>query len=361
MKKVFQIYMLILLLASSVMVAQQDSAPKVFLITLDGVRWQDVFTGIDTVLLHSQYTQDKDFLEEKFVGKSIKENRTLLMPFFWNTIVKEGQLHGDRNKGSKVNLTNKMVFSYPGYNEILTGKADDENITSNNKIYNQNKTILELVNSTDGYKGKVAAFASWDVFPFIINDKRSGVPVNSGYMNATGNLSEREEFLNEIQRQAPVIWESVRLDVFTHHYAKEFIKKNHPELVYISYGETDDFAHAGLFDMYIKSLNNTDALISDLWQYVQNDKFYKDNTYFIITTDHGRGKGTEETSKWTGHGEDVEGANQTWMAILGPNVRAIGEAGEEQLFTDQIAPTIMEVLDFKIDKNKMPGAVLNLK
>jgi len=113
--------------------------------------------------------------------------------------------------------------------------------------------------------------------------------------------------------------------------------------------------------LYTKSLNNTDALIADLWQYVQNDRFYKDNTYFIITTDHGRGKGTEETSKWTGHGEDVEEANQTWMAILGPNVKAIGEAGEEQLFTNQIAPTIMGILDFKIDKNKMPGEVLNLK
>lgn len=361
MKNVFQFSMLTILLASSIIVAQQNKTPKVFLITLDGVRWQDVFTGIDTVLLNSPYTQDKDFLEGTFVGKSIEENRALLMPFFWSTIAKEGQLHGNRNKQSKMNLTNTMVFSYPGYNEILTGKADDENITSNDKIYNQNKTVLELVNSVGDYKGKIAAFGSWDVFPFIVNDKRSGVPVNAGYMKAIGDLSEREQFLNEIQRQAPVIWESVRLDVFTHHFAKEYIKKNHPELVYISYGETDDFAHAGLFDLYIKSLKNTDDLIKDLWEYVQKDSFYKDNTYFIITTDHGRGKGTQENSKWTDHGNDVKGANQTWMAILGPNVKAIGEAGEEQLFTNQIAPTIMEILDFQLDENKMPGEVLNLK
>jgi len=45
-----------------------------------------------------------------------------------------------------MNLTNNHWFSYPGYNEILTGKADDDRISSNNKIPNPNKTILELVN-----------------------------------------------------------------------------------------------------------------------------------------------------------------------------------------------------------------------
>ena len=361
MKTLLKISIVMVLLISMSMEAQQDKNPNVFLITLDGVRWQDVFTGMDTVLLNSAYTQDKDVLTRKFVGSSEAENREMLMPFFWNTIAKEGQLHGNRNRGSKVDLTNKMLFSYPGYNEILTGRADDENIVSNDKNYNKNVTILETTNSSDGYKGKVAAFGSWDVFPFIINDKRSGVLVNAGYMDAKGDLNEREKFLNETQRQAPVIWESVRLDVFTHHFAKEYVKKNHPKLVYLSYGETDDFAHEGMFDFYMKSLQNTDALIADLWNYVQNDPFYKNNTYFFITTDHGRGKGIEEVSKWTSHGIDVAGAEQTWLAILGPDVTASGEASNEQLYTTQIAPTVAKTLNIKIDSNKMPANSIDFK
>jgi hypothetical protein len=342
--------------------AQQKAKKQanVFLITLDGVRWQDVFTGIDPVLLNSPYAQDKELLTKKFVGNSAEENRTLLMPFFWNTIAKEGQLHGNRNKDSKLNLTNKMAFSYPGYNEILTGKADDENVDSNDKVYNRNVTLLEKANNSEDYKGKVAAFASWDVFPYIINDKRSGVPVNAGYMDAKGDLNEKEKFLNEIQRQAPIIWEGVRLHVFTHHFAKEYIKKNHPKLVYISYGETDDFAHAGFFDLYTKSMHNTDALIEDLWNYVQNDPFYKNNSYFIITTDHGRGTGVEKDSKWTDHGNDVKGADQTWMAVLGPNVKATGEAKEEQLYTNQIAATVLEVLDSKLKDAEMKGNAVEI-
>ena len=110
-----------------------------------------------------------------------------------------GQIHGNRNLGSKVDLTNTLWFSYPGYNEILSGKADDERIDSNDKIPNPNKTVLEIANNDARYKDKVAAFGSWDVFPYIINDKRSGIPVNAGYMNAEGDLNDREVFLNEMQ------------------------------------------------------------------------------------------------------------------------------------------------------------------
>ncbi|WP_405410315.1 phosphoglyceromutase [Maribacter sp. Asnod1-A12] len=360
MNSLLKIGVIFILLCSISLEAQHDKKPNVFLITLDGVRWQEVFMGMDTNLLNSAYTQDKDWLARNFMGNSQVENRKMLMPFFWNTIVKVGRLHGNRNKESKVDLTNKMLFSYPGYNEILTGMPDDENIDSNEKKYNKNKTILEIANNSDIYKGKVAAFASWDVFPYIINDKRSNVPVNAGYMNAEGDLNEKEMFLNEIQRQAPVIWESVRLDAFTHHFAKEYVQKNHPKLVYISYGETDDFAHEGLFDLYMKSLHNTDELIADLWSYVQSDPFYKDNTYFIITTDHGRGEGSREDSEWTSHGADVKGAEHTWLAILGPNVNSVGEATNEQLYTNQIAPTVTKILNLKTDKEKMPAKVLEL-
>ncbi|APQ19339.1 alkaline phosphatase family protein [Maribacter hydrothermalis] len=360
MKTLHKLVLATLILTSLTSKGQQEKNPNVFLITLDGVRWQDVFTGIDTNLLNSNYTHNKELLISKYVGKSEEENRKMLMPFFWNTIAKEGQLHGNRTKGSTVDLTNKMLFSYPGYNEILTGKADDEHINSNDKNYNKNVTLLETANASELYRGKVAAFASWDVFPFIINDKRSGVPVNAGYMDAVGALNEKEKFLNEIQRQAPIIWESVRLDVFTHHFAKEYIQKEHPKLVYIAYGETDDFAHEGAFDFYMKSLQNTDALIADLWEYVQNDTFYKDNTYFIITTDHGRGDGVAESSKWTSHGADVQGAEHTWLAIIGPGISKKGEVSNEQLFTNQVAPTVAEILKLETNATNTPAKPLEL-
>ena len=237
------------------------------------------------------------------------------MPFLWKEILKMGQIHGNRNLGSKVDLTNKMWFSYPGYNEILTGKADDARINSNDKIPNPNTTILEVANNDPRYKGKVAAFGSWDVFPYIVNEERSGVTVNAGFELATGNnLTEREKFLNELQPRVPSPWGTVRLDAFTHYYALEHMKKEHPELVYIAYGETDDFAHDGDYEAYLKSANTTDALINEVWEFTQNDPFYKDNTLFIISTDHGRG--TDPLESWKSHGSEVHDAGGVWIVFV---------------------------------------------
>lgn len=354
-------FIISLLLFSITVKSQKSKTPKVFLITLDGLRWQELFTGADSLLVgNKEYVNNVAALKTEFWRTTAKERRKALMPFIWSNVVKMGQIHGNRGKNSKVDLTNKMWFSYPGYNEILTGKADDTNITSNSKVDNPNKTVLEILNNKPLYKGKVAAFGSWDVFPFIINEKRSGVPVNAGFKKAVGNsLTEKETFLNKLQEQTPSPWESVRLDVFTHNYALEYIKKEHPEVVYISYGETDDFAHDGEYDAYLKSAKNTDALIEELWNYTQNDSFYKDNTVFLITTDHGRG--TKPLDTWKHHGNKIEGAGQVWFIAFGKDVNYLGEiTKQEQLYSNQIAPTVLKILGINTYEKKMPGKFIKL-
>ncbi|MBA4746008.1 MAG: phosphoglyceromutase [Muricauda sp.] len=336
--------------------AQNEADTKVILITLDGFRWQELFTGADSLLIDNKdYVHDAGMLKKAFWRDTPEERRVALMPFFWNQVEKMGQIHGNRNLGSKVNLTNSMWFSYPGYNEILTGTADDDNIRSNDKIPNPNITILERYNNTPEGKGKVAAFGSWDVFPFIINEERSGIPVNAGFEAATENLNEREKFLNQLQEQIPSPWGSVRLDAFTHHYALEHMKKEHPKLVYISYGETDDFAHDGDYQAYLKSANNTDGLIKEIWEFTQQDEFYKDQTVFIITTDHGRG--TEPLDTWRSHGSNIKGAGAVWVIVFGKGVKPKGEIDrEEQLYSNQLAPTILQYMRIPFPKgiNRIP-------
>ncbi|MER3319241.1 MAG: phosphoglyceromutase [Allomuricauda sp.] len=330
--------------------AQNAEDTKVILITLDGFRWQELFTGADSLLIgNKDYVHNADMLKKAFWRETPEERREALLPFFWGQVEKMGQIHGNRKLGSKVNLTNSMWFSYPGYNEILTGTADDERITSNDKIPNPNTTILERFNNSPKGKGKVAAFGSWDVFPFIINEERSGVPVNAGFEAASENLNEREKFLNQLQEQIPSPWGSVRLDAFTHHYALEHMKKQHPKLVYISYGETDDFAHDGDYQAYLKSAHNTDSLIKEIWEFTQQDDFYKGQTVFIITTDHGRG--TQPLDTWRSHGSDIKGAGAVWMVAFGKNVKPLGEVNQqEQLYSNQFAPTILKLLGMPIKK-----------
>lgn len=332
---------------------KNDNSQKVFLLMLDGLRWQELFTGADSLLItKKEYTNDRDFLAKKYWRTSPIERRKELMPFFWNTIASEGQIYGNRKYGNKVNLTNNHWFSYPGYSEILCGFADDKHINSNNKKNNHNLTILELINQQPDFKDKVGAFGSWDVFPYIINEDRAGFYVNAGYRVAKGNnLTENEKQLNRLQKQAVRVWESVRQDVFTHNYAFEFIKKNHPKLMFISYGETDDFAHDGDYTHYLLAAENTDAMIKELWDYCQSNPYYKDKTTFIITTDHGRG--TQPLDTWRSHGNKIINSGETWIATIGPNIKVKGEVKEkEQLHNSQIAATIQKILGVKVLSEK---------
>jgi hypothetical protein len=346
----------VLFMLVSVVFGQQTSKTKVVLITLDGFRWQELFQGADSLLIaHPDYTKDSASLKKRFWRTTIEERRTALMPFFWNEVVKMGQMLGNRSIGSRFDLTNKLLFSYPGYNEILSGFADDQRITSNDKFNNPNQTVLEIVNNHPKHKGKVAAFGSWDVFDFIVNEERSGIPVNSGFEPAKGDsLTSRERFLNEIQLKIPSPWGSVRLDAFTHYYALEYMKKKHPDLIYIAYGETDDFAHDGSYEDYLLSANRTDAMIKEIWEFTQKDPYYQSNTQFIITTDHGRG--TQPLDTWRNHGSDVPNANQVWCLTFGSGVIPLGEVKNGSYFSTQIAPSILKALQIVKDKNKMKAS-----
>jgi hypothetical protein len=245
--------------------AQKLRTENVILITLDGFRWQELFTGADSTFMRQQTHLKDSEIKTKFWRDDPGERRRVLLPFFWNTIGTQGQLYGNRNVGCNVNVSNNQLFSYPGYNEILAGKADNERVTSNDKFYNPNVNVLEFLNSKPAFKGKVAAFTSWDVFPYIINDKRSGVYVSTGNQRLQStNLTEREKLLNQLINSVPNPLGDVRLDAFTFYYGLEYIKKRKPRVVYFAFDETDDFAHAGEYAAYLNSANYTDRFIGEL-------------------------------------------------------------------------------------------------
>ncbi len=337
--------------------AQKLKTENVFLITLDGLRWQELYGGADSTLISDEdYVKNIDELNSRFWSNDQEERKMKLMPFFWSEIAKNGQLYGNRWKQSMVNCTNQMWFSYPGYNEILTGFADDQNIDSNKKIPNPNQTVLELIQNQENFRDKVAAFGSWDVFPYIINEERSGIPVNAGFEKSNDQpLTEREVFLNKLQDEIPSPWGGVRLDAFTHHFAMEYLQKHQPRLLYIAYGETDDFAHDGRYDHYLKSTHQTDAFIKSLWDYVQSNDKYKNKTTLIITTDHGRGTYPKET--WKSHGTKIKEADQIWLAALGPDTKALGDEIKGQFYQNQVAATVAEILGFKLDSQKAGKAI----
>jgi hypothetical protein len=342
MKKIFFLLLLISFLSAA---GQQGKTENVIVITLDGFRWQELFNGADSTLIHHQkYTEDIKNMKEKFWAESADDRRKKLLPFTWNVIAQKGQLYGNRHFSNYVNNANPYWFSYPGYNEIFTGYPDTA-VNSNDKIPNKNETVLEFLNKQPQFKGKIAAFTSWDVFPYIFNEPRSGIYVNSGF-EKTESAKPALNLLNEMQQTTyRMLGDGVRPDLLTYYAAKEYLKEKRPRVLYIGFDETDDFAHGGKYDLYLQAAHMTDKLIADLWNYLQSQPVYKDKTTMIITTDHGRGDKNKD--QWKDHGQKVEEASEIWIAVIGPDTAPAGEVKTAgQLYQRQIASTIAGFLGF---------------
>jgi hypothetical protein len=327
------------LMACFAITAQDPAkAENIFIITTDGFRWQEIFNGADSSLISNpKFVEDTSLIRQLYWDSDLEIRRRKLMPFFWNVIAEKGQLYGNRGFGNKVNVKNFYKISYPGYNEIFTGTTDP-GIIINLPRNNKNTNILEYLNNTAEYRGKVAAFSSWNLFPYIFNKDRRTFTLNSGYTVLPNEDADTSlQIINKIQQNV-VHKSNTRYDWLTYFTAREYVEKYHPRIVFIGLGETDEFAHQGRYDLYLQQASAIDKMIGDLWYYTQTHPFYKNKTSFIITTDHGRGN-TE--SSWVTHSLLTRGSGETWLAMIGNGITSTGELKTvQQTYQKQLASTI---------------------
>jgi hypothetical protein len=269
-------------LALALAVALAASPPRaenVVVVTIDGVRCEEVFGP----------------------------GREALLPFVWGVMARRGQLLGDEARGSRLRVSNGRNVSYPGYSELLTGVVDPS-IRNNDRIVNPNPNVLEWLDAQPDLRGRVAAFGSWSALPLILGGERSRLRVVAGTKD----------------------------DARTEDAALEDVRARAPRVVYVMLGETDDQAHQGERERYLDAIHRADAFLARLWALVQELPAYRGRTALLVTTDHGRGRGDD----WTKHGKDVPGSDRIWLAALGPGVPALGDRAGAEGVEAQVAATV---------------------
>jgi hypothetical protein len=215
-----------------------------------------------------------------------------------------------------------MWFSYPGYNEMSTGIAD-ERIDSNEYGPNPNVTVFEWLNTRPGFAGKVEVFATWAAFADIFNGARSKLPIRSGATLVDPlDRSPRGLLLRELYETTTRLEGQDPYDSFVHVVVREHLKTKTPRVMFIGYGDTDIFQHMGRYDSFLDTARSFDGYMAELWAQIQSTPFYKDQTTLIISTDHGRGSGAED---WKNHGTGQPGSENIWIAVIGPDTPALGE------------------------------------
>jgi len=316
-------------LLTSVAAAGADPDPRyVVLVTLDGVRVQELFGGMDPVLANATEAQsgiyDAEVTRKRWWRESPEARREALMPFFWKTLAPAGVVYGNQAKGSKVTVRNDQWFSYPGYSEILTGEAQPE-VKSNDFVRYPHKTVLEHARETLALKDTdVAQIGSWDGFKFAASSKDGAFFMSGARDPIPAEFSSPEmDLYNGLRQQIQQLWEESSNDVLSYRIAKEYLLKHKPRLIWIGLGQSDDWAHARRYDLVLDYLHLADSLLADLWQTIQSMEPYRGRTTLIVTTDHGRGR---TPADWAEHEYGIQGCQDIWIAIMGPDTPAIGEA-----------------------------------
>src|SRR5690242_13322812 len=83
---------------------------NVLLVTFDGLRWQELFTGADESFINKEFSGVKRIEEthDRFWRPTPEERRRVLLPFFWSKIAVEGRVYGNPEQESVARVSNGM-------------------------------------------------------------------------------------------------------------------------------------------------------------------------------------------------------------------------------------------------------------
>lgn len=263
--------------------ADPAKVSRVIYVTLDGVRWQDVFS------------------EQTY------------FPKLWKNAGKfNGIFYGMPNTNIKME-TASIPVSLPSYQSQMAGVVQpcDGNECGRIKV----ETVIENIKrSLNLAKKNVATFSSWPE----INDAAESV-FGATYAN-TGNfpVGDPDTHLPDAVMVNLNIKQMVdhpsgfdRYDKYTFAQAMHYLEKYQPRFLWISLDDADEAAHEGDLQRYHQALSFYDDALDQLLNFLVAVHLDQE-TLVIITTDHGRGDG----DNWKHHGTQYPESKQTWAWVM---------------------------------------------
>ena len=144
----------------------------------------------------------------------------------------------------------------------------------------------------------------------------------------------------------PMVNAEDRDDKETLQMAYSLISEYHPRLALIHFRGPDMYGHANDWDNYLRSITETDQFTYDVWQFLQNDQFYKDVTTLLVTNDHGRHTDGNRDG-FVGHGDFCEGCMHINLYAAGPDFNSNMMANQPREIVD-VASTVATLMDFEL-------------
>jgi hypothetical protein len=130
---------------------------------------------------------------------------------------------------------------------------------------------------------------------------------------------------------------------------KKVMRVHKPRVVLFNITSAD-IAHGSSWAKYIAAIRRSDEITHEIWEFIQQSPYYKDNTYLFVTPDH------ERNRFFMQHTEDTyENSAHVWTYIYGPDI-VQGQRVDRETDHIDICTTLAHILG--IDATYSKGEVL---
>jgi hypothetical protein len=312
---------------------------RVILITIDGVRAEDVFDGADPALRPGAP-----------VGHLTRPEA--VMPRTFRLAARRGvALGADRPGCGVVRTASGANVSLPGYLEIFTGRKTR---CRDNKCAPTDRATL-FDEAAQAGLWPVASIGSWEILDHAVSDGSANVlvaegtqrwpgprPVMGGHMEELVSAGERSESYPGYGKYRP--------DVHTAAIALEYLRTAVPTVLHVGLGDADEWGHRDDYSAYLQAIGKTDTFIGQVADTLDSMGELGQRTTVLITTDHGRNQDFRH------HAAYSPTAARTFVIAFGARVPARGVVCSSRDVTlADIAPTIREILGLARDTSPEAG------
>jgi hypothetical protein len=290
----------------------------VVIVTIDGVRWHEVFEGVDPTLA-----------ETHGLPLSGVVGAADLTPNLHRIVATHGAALGAPGHGAPINASGPNFVSLPGYAELLSGRRVTD--CKDNLCRGSGRRTLFDDFAADSARGgaRAVAFTSWPDIAKVESER--------------GPLSEPAPRPN-----------TFRPDALTADLAIQHLRARTPKFMFVGLGEPDEYGHANDYAGYLRSLRYADQRIAEIDQILQGLAARGTRTALFVTADHGR------ADSFVNHGAQFPESSRVWLIAAGSALHGSGYvAAPTPRSLADLAPTVRQISGLPRDADPAAGAPLD--
>lgn len=323
-------------------VTDERTESAVVLVVLDGVRWQEVFGGVD-----------RSIARQHGLGPSGVANTHPLMPNLQRFSETDGLALGAPGHGAEISTGGSQRISLPSYRDIFTGKNDPA-CQSNDCARPVGHTIVDDVYDRLGAR-EVAVVASWPNIARAVSAEPSRLVLSTGR-----KLVGRSDVLRSDEVVASLLDAGThassfpgegdyRPDALTASIALRVLTTARPRFLFVGLGDADEYGHRNDYRGYLDALRESDAFLGELGTTLASMGARGQHTTVLVTADHGRASDFRDHGQW--HPE----SGRVWLVATGADVhgRGLVAAAHRHTLLD-VAPTVRALLGVDDDAGGEP-------